>query len=104
LNLGILLRTRGELGDAEPFLREAVQDEPGLPQARYQLGMLLEQQNHPDQAITELKRAIEHQADYAEPYYALARIYRRLGRTADADQALATFERLHDAARAVPGQ
>jgi tetratricopeptide (TPR) repeat protein len=102
LNLGILLRTRGELADAETLLREAVRDEPELPQAHYQLGVLLEQQDHLDQAVHELKRAIEHQADYAEPYYALARIFRRQGDTADADQALATFQRLHDSARAVP--
>jgi tetratricopeptide (TPR) repeat protein len=104
LNLGILMRTRGELSDAETLLLEAVQDEPELPQAHYQLGVLLEQQDHLDQAVRELKLATERQADYAEPYYALARIYRRQGQTADADQALATFQRLHDSARAVPQQ
>jgi tetratricopeptide (TPR) repeat protein len=102
LNLGILLRTRGELAEAETLVREAVRDEPALPQAHYQLGALLENQEHLDQAVHELKRATELQADYAPPYYALARIYRRQGHGTEADQALATFRRLHDAARPVP--
>lgn len=102
LNLAILLRTRGELAEAETLLREAVRDEPGLPQAHYQFGALLENQDHLDQAVHELKRAIELQADYAQPYYALARIYRRQGHGPEADQALASFRRLHDASRPVP--
>jgi tetratricopeptide (TPR) repeat protein len=100
LNLGTLLRTRGELTEAEALLREAARDEETLPQTHYQLGLVLEQEKHLDQAVSELRRAAQLHAEYAEPYYALARIYRQQGRAADADQALATFERLHDAARA----
>jgi hypothetical protein len=36
---------------------------------------------------------------YAEPYYALSRIYRRQGRVAEADAAMMAFERLHDSRR-----
>jgi len=61
---------------------------------------VLELQKHLDGAVTELRRAAQLHAEYAEPYYALARVYRQQGRTSDADQALATFQRLHDAARA----
>ena len=64
--------------------------------------MLLEQVNRPDDAIAELKQANERDPAYAEPYYALARIYRKQNRKAEADEALATFERLHDAGRATP--
>lgn len=104
LNLGILLRNRGELQEAETLLREAAKYEDRLAQPYYQLGVLLEQTNHPDEAIVELTRAAERDATYAEPYYALARIYRKQNRKADADAALATFERLHDAKRAAPGR
>ena len=101
LNLGILLRTRGELAKPRRSCARRCAT-AGLPQAHYQLGALLENRIHLDQAVHELKRAIELQADYAQPSHALARIYRRQGHGAEADQALATFRRLHDAARPVP--
>ena len=59
LNLGILLRNRGDLKEAEALLREAAKYEDHLAQPWYQLGVLLEQVDHPDDAIVELKRAAE---------------------------------------------
>jgi tetratricopeptide (TPR) repeat protein len=99
LNMGILLRTRGELDAAGAALREAVGYDDSLPQAHYQLGVLLEQEGKLDEAVQELVRAGDLDPQYAEPHYALGRVYRRLGRTDEARQALATFERLHDARR-----
>jgi tetratricopeptide (TPR) repeat protein len=99
LNLGIMLKNRGDLGEAEALLREAALDDPSMAQAHYQLGTLLEQQDHLDEAVAELKRAATCDPAYAEPYYALARIYRRRGQAADAADALAAFERLHAAKR-----
>jgi tetratricopeptide (TPR) repeat protein len=104
LNLGILLRNRGDLKEAETLLREASGYEEHLAQPYYQLGVLLEQTNQLDEAVSELKRAIERNPEYAEAYYALARIYRREGLKPEAEAALATFQRLHDAKRAVPGR
>jgi Flp pilus assembly protein TadD len=49
-----------------------------------------------------LVRAAAANPDYAEPHFALARIYRRQGRTAEADAELATFKRLRQPARDVP--
>jgi Flp pilus assembly protein TadD len=63
LNLAILLRTRGELKEAEALLREAAKYEDHLAQPYYQLGVVLEQADHPDEAIAELKRATERDAD-----------------------------------------
>jgi tetratricopeptide (TPR) repeat protein len=94
LNLGILLRSRGELPEAERLFREAVGYEDGLAAAHYQLGVLLEQMERIDAAIAELGRAAKADPSYAAPHYALARIYRRQGRTADAAAALATFQQL----------
>ena len=65
---------------------------------------MLEQDGNLDDAIAELKHAADRDPEYAEPYYALARIYRGQGLKTDADVALATFERLHDAKRATPSQ
>ncbi len=99
LNLGILLRTRGELEEAEILFREALTYDRRFAQGHYQLGALLEQRGRLDEAVKALRQAISADAAYAEPYYAVSRIYRRQGRTADADAALATFKRLHDARR-----
>jgi tetratricopeptide (TPR) repeat protein len=102
LNLGILLRRRGDLAEAESMLREAVALDARVAAAHYQLGTLLEQTGRVDDAIDELRRASSSDAGYAEPHYALARIYRRQGRVADADAALATFQRLSAQARDGP--
>jgi tetratricopeptide (TPR) repeat protein len=97
LNLGTFLRNRGELAEAETLLREAVKYDASAAKAHYQLGALLEQQDHLDQAVVAFKHAAASDPTYAAPHYALARIYRRQGKADAAAQALATFQRLHDA-------
>ncbi len=99
LNLGVLLRTRGELEEAEALFREALRHDGDFAPGHYQLGTLLEQTGRVKEAESALSRAAAADAAYAEPHYALARIYRRQGRAAEADQALATFQRLRDASR-----
>lgn len=96
LNLGILLRSRGEMPEAERLLREAVQYDGALPQARYELGVLLEQTGRPEEAVKELEQAAALDATYPQPHYALARIHRRQGRLEAAQQSLATFKRLQE--------
>jgi tetratricopeptide (TPR) repeat protein len=99
LNLGTLLRQRGDLKEAESLLREAVAADGSLAQAHYQLGVLLEQAQRYEEAVTELTGAASADPEFADPHYALARIYRRLGRTADAKESLAAFARLRNAKR-----
>ena len=65
----------------------------------YQLGALLEQRGRLDDAVKALRQSIANDTAYPEPHYALSRIYRHQGRKADADAAMATFKRLHDARR-----
>ena len=65
--------------------------DPAAAPAQYHLGTVLEQTNRPDDAIQALRAAADADATYADPLYALARIYRRQGRIADADAALAGF-------------
>jgi tetratricopeptide (TPR) repeat protein len=99
LNFGILLRTRGELGEAEKLFRESLSYDRRFAPGYYQLGALLEQRGRMDEAVKTLRQAVSFDAAYAEPHYALSRIYRRQGRTAEADTAMASFKRLHDARR-----
>jgi tetratricopeptide (TPR) repeat protein len=99
LNLGILLRTRGELDEAEKLFREALTNDQRLAPGYYQLGVLLEERGRMDEAVKTLRRATSVDSAYPQPYYALARIYRRQGHTDEAVAALATFQRLHAARR-----
>jgi tetratricopeptide (TPR) repeat protein len=94
LNLGVLLRQRGELDEAESLIRESLRHDSRLASAHYQLGALLEQRGRIDDASLAFGEAAALDRSYAEPHYALARIYRRLGQQARADAALATFLRL----------
>lgn len=102
LNLGSLLSKLGRFAEAEDYLTESVRYDPNFAQAHYQLGVLLEKQKKNPQAIEELNRAASLDPTYAEPHYALGRLYRRAGDRAQADQALATFQRLKKGSRQSP--
>ncbi len=91
LNLGILLMRLDDFDEAEQLFREAARGDPGLAQARYQLGLLHEKQGLPADAIAELHRAAQLDAAYAEPHYALSRLYRRTGEVDKAGHALERF-------------
>jgi tetratricopeptide (TPR) repeat protein len=119
LNLGTLLRRRGELVEAESLLKEAISYQRGasgtgsasgigignaseradrdLARAKYELGVLLEQRQRWNEAIGELAGAVQADPTYPEPHYVLARIYRRGNRPDQADESLATFKRLRAA-------
>jgi Flp pilus assembly protein TadD len=49
--------------------------------------------------VGSLRQAISLDESYAEAYYALSRIYRRRGQTAEADAAMNQFKRLHESRR-----
>lgn len=93
-NLAILLRQRGEVKEAESLLREALGYDAAFAKGHYELGVLLDQQQRVDEAARELTSAAAADPAYPEPHYVLARIYRRQGNAARADEALATFKRL----------
>jgi tetratricopeptide (TPR) repeat protein len=99
LNLGILLRTRGELDEAEALFREALTHDQRFAPGYYQLGALLEQRDRLDEAVMALRKAASLDSSYPEPHYALSRILRRQGRIDDANAEMTTFKRLHDARR-----
>jgi tetratricopeptide (TPR) repeat protein len=101
LNLGILLKNSGQMEEAEALFNEALQADTAFAPALYHLGTIMEGSDRTDEAVQTLLRAAAADPSYAEPHFALARIYRRQGRVAEADAALATFQRLHQPAREV---
>jgi tetratricopeptide (TPR) repeat protein len=99
LNLGILLRTRGELDEAEGLFREALALDQRFAPGHYQLGVVLEERRRLADAVGSLQQAISLDEAYAEAYYALSRIYRGRGQAAEADAAMNQFKRLHESGR-----
>ncbi|HZP18240.1 MAG TPA: tetratricopeptide repeat protein [Terriglobales bacterium] len=84
----------GRLKDAENNLREAVQYDPGLPRAHYELGRVLDQEGKTDEAVQELKAASADDPNYPEPHYLLGRIYHRLGKDELAKSEVQQFQKL----------
>jgi len=93
LNMGVMLLKLGKSEEAEGYLREALQYDPGFAEAHYRLGMLLEKKGEVEEAIAELKRAAALDTAYPEPAYALARLYRKTGDMEEAKTALKDFQR-----------
>jgi tetratricopeptide (TPR) repeat protein len=99
VNLGIVLKNTGRIEEAEALFNEALRADEAFAPALYHLGTILEGSNRMDAAVEALRRATAAEPSYAQPYFALSRIYRRQGRIAEADAALATFQQLHKPAR-----
>jgi tetratricopeptide (TPR) repeat protein len=68
------------LDQARRFLQAAIAANPDLPQARYEMGLLLQRQGQWQDSIPELQAAIRSKPDYAEAHYHLALAYSHTGR------------------------
>jgi tetratricopeptide (TPR) repeat protein len=83
----LALAETGDQAGTEAKLREAIRLNPRFSRAYYNLGLLLSGQGHDEAAIISLRNASLLGLDDAEPSYALATIYLRLGQTAAAASA-----------------
>lgn len=79
--------TQNEL--ARTLLQAAIAADPKLPQAQYQMGVLLQAELHWPESIPFLEAAIRLKPDYAEAHYRLARAYYQSGRKEEARVQLA---------------
>jgi tetratricopeptide (TPR) repeat protein len=93
-NLGALLSKLGRLDEAEPCIKESLQEDPRFPKAYFQLGLLLEKRLKDDDAVQALKQASALDPDYAEPYLVLGKILQRQHDVAAAQKAFDTFKKL----------
>ena len=94
-DLGVLLIETGRAADAKSCFQEALTIDPRLAKAHYRLGLANEKLSDYEAALLELNAAIRLDASYPEPYYALARIYRRRNQKQLAGNAAKTFEKLN---------
>ena len=93
---GVLLVKMAESGDAPAaraagMLASALQIDPALGEAHYQLGNLALAHGDAAPALTHFDTAAKNGLDDARLHYAASRALRRLGRNADADRRLEVF-------------
>lgn len=79
--IGLLDREGGppQLEEAERLLRTALRAEPDLPEAHYEMGILLQRRNRWKASVAELQTAIRLKANYAAAHYRLALALARTG-------------------------
>lgn len=90
LDLGMLLEGQNKTVEALPLLQRAVVLAPKNPLAHEQLALCLEKMGRDMEAAAEMLTCAQLAPDVAAPSFFLGRIYRRLGRMAEAKE---QFER-----------
>jgi tetratricopeptide (TPR) repeat protein len=78
-NLGNLLYSRGERGEARTHYEQALSLDPEQPEARYNLANLLDDVGDSDGARAEWTRVVASCPEFADAYYNLAVACARLG-------------------------
>jgi tetratricopeptide (TPR) repeat protein len=99
--LGVLALERGDGAQAKEFMEAALREKPDLHHADYILGRAELQLGNDSAAMNFLKRSTALETDpefLQQSWYQLGIAYRRLHRTAEAQQAMATFLKLKDEA------
>ena len=95
LNLAITERSLNQPTEAEAHLREAIRLDPKLAPAYFQLGNILVDNGQTKDAMDQFQAAARLDPGYAEPHYALARLYRKLGDGAESKKELNIYRSIH---------
>jgi len=91
-NFADLLIKQGNFQRAFDLAAEAAQRNPGEPRNFFLAGKALVQAGRTDLSIRWFEQAIRLDSDYPEPHYLLSQAFRKLGRVADADRELKSFQ------------
>jgi tetratricopeptide (TPR) repeat protein len=87
-NLGVALKTKGQLDEAIAEYREAIRLKKDYPEAHCNLGNALRAKGQPDEAIAEYRKAIYLKKDFAMAHYNLGIV---LYDKSELDQAIAEY-------------
>jgi Tfp pilus assembly protein PilF len=82
------------LDGARAEFQKAIQLDRGDADARLQLGMIYDEQNQPDRAISEYRAAIQVNPKLAAAHYRLAQDYEHLGEKGKAEAEFAQYDQL----------
>lgn len=91
-NFADLLIKLGNFQRAFDLAAEAAQRNPGEPRNFFLAGKALVQAGRSDLSVRWFEQAIKLDSDYPEPHYLLSQAFRKLGRVADADRELTSFQ------------
>ncbi len=83
-----VLARRGDLDGAEKVLKQALEEDPALPDALVQLGIIEISSGRPADAVEPLSKVIQAMPEYAPAYIGLALALDALGQPGDAHRAL----------------
>ncbi|MSP15215.1 MAG: tetratricopeptide repeat protein [Myxococcales bacterium] len=96
-HLGVLARLRGDFALALLHLTSAAELRPRFADTRYESGITEEAAGRPELAVSAFEAALELERNHLPSHFRLARLYRQLGREADAARA----EKIHRALNAL---
>lgn len=94
VNLATLLTKMGDRKAGEELLREALGYDGKLAEAHYRLGVNLKGQGRNQEALAELKAAVELDPEATEPLYVLGQMYAAEGNQQAATAAFDRFRAL----------
>jgi tetratricopeptide (TPR) repeat protein len=80
------------------FLRKALQSRKDIRIAHLDLGAILTQQGRFEEAIAELRRAVELDPEQPDAHYRLGRVYQASGKQAASQKEFAKVRELHEKA------
>jgi len=84
-----------DLSRVESALEKATTLDPELADARLQLGNLYSDENKISEAVAAYEEALRIDPNSADAHYHLAQLYRRTGKSVEARNELAVYQRLH---------
>ena len=93
--IGEAHRTAGQFQDAQRFFEQALKFYPDFEEAQLGLASALMSQQMPKSALSHLQKAIRLNSADEVAWYRLSQVQRSLGNTAEAQQAFAKFQQLH---------
>ena len=102
-NLGVIAQRSERPAAAEAYYRLALEQDPKMANALFNLAIVRANTGASQDAISLYRQVIAVEPNYAAAHFNLGLLLRQLGQTAEAQQELATAQRL-DAALVAPSQ
>ena len=84
-NLGVVMRARGEEGQAAEHYRQAIKIRPWYPEANYNYAVLLQSRGNLNGAADHYQEALRLRPEYVDAHYGLANLRRVVGEASQAE-------------------
>jgi len=91
IKLSQFLVTEEKMDEAERKIKDVLEKDPSVLEARYILGNIFSKQDKFDEAIEEYRKALEVDPDYYEAIFGMALTYKKAGMT---EEAIVGFKRM----------